>query len=276
MQDNFAYCEQLVREGDKDRYLATLFAPAAKRGALFALYAFNHEIARVRESVREPLAGEVRLQWWRDVITSKTAEARAHPVAAALIDTIAHFRIPVEPLVDLIEARSFDLYDDPMPSMAALEGYATKTSTALIELASVILDHSNRPISDALRAAGVAYAFAGLLRAFPIHAARGQLYVPLDVLQRTGAKPEDVLAGRNTRELRAALAGLRQRARSHFDAFAKGERAVSPAQKPALLPAGLVPLYLDRLERSATEPFQLVQVPQWRRQWALWWVAGRL
>jgi len=92
MQDNFAHCENLLREGDKDRFLATLFAPADKRGPLFALYAFNHEVARVRETVREPLAGEVRLQWWRDAVASGGGEARAHPVAAALIDSIERFR----------------------------------------------------------------------------------------------------------------------------------------------------------------------------------------
>jgi len=62
MPDNFVHCEQLVRAGDKDRFLATLFAPAKYRRALFALYAFNLEVARVRELAREPLPGELRLQ----------------------------------------------------------------------------------------------------------------------------------------------------------------------------------------------------------------------
>ena len=140
MDDNFRHCEQLVREGDKDRFLAALFAPADKRGALFALYAFNLEVARVREAVREAMAGEIRLQWWRDAIESGGGEASAHPVAAALRETIARFDLPVAPLIDLIEARSFDLYDDPMPNSAALEGYAVKTSSALIGLAASILE----------------------------------------------------------------------------------------------------------------------------------------
>lgn len=274
MHGNFAHCENLVREADKDRYLATLFAPADKRPALFALYAFNHEVARLRESVREPLAGEVRLQWWRDAIMSQTGEWRAHPVAAALMETIEQFRIPVEPLLELLEARSFDLYDDPMPTTAALEGYATKTSSALIQSAAGLLDGSSAAMSEPMRHAGIAYAFAGLLRAFPIHAARGQLYVPLDILERNGARPEDVLAGRNTPQLRAALSELRQRARSHYEAFANAANAIPSGEKPAFLPTALLPLYL-RLERAANEPFQLTEVPQWRRQWALWRAARR-
>src|SRR5258707_10863917 len=108
MSDHFAHCENLVREADKDRFLATLFAPADRRGALFALYAFNIEVARVREAVREAMAGEIRLQWWRDAIEMGAREAQAHPVPAPLLDTGDRFGLPVAPLIDLIEARSFD------------------------------------------------------------------------------------------------------------------------------------------------------------------------
>src|SRR5262249_48021126 len=68
MRDAFAHCEALLRAADRDRFLATLFAPAEHRAALFALYVFNVEITRVREAAREPLAGEIRLQWWSDVL----------------------------------------------------------------------------------------------------------------------------------------------------------------------------------------------------------------
>src|ERR1700704_5284940 len=116
MHSAHLHCEQLVRAADKDRYLATLFAPADKRHALFALYAFNCEIAGVRDRAREPMPGEIRLQWWRDVLNGERAgEAAANPVAAALTDTLARCGLPVAPLLDLIEAHAFDLYDDPMP-----------------------------------------------------------------------------------------------------------------------------------------------------------------
>src|SRR3954452_21516502 len=68
MADSFDHCEELVRTGDKNRFLATLFAPQKYRRALYALYAFNLEVARTRELAREPMPGEIRLQWWRDVL----------------------------------------------------------------------------------------------------------------------------------------------------------------------------------------------------------------
>src|SRR3990170_2028933 len=115
MQANFEHCAALVREADRDRFLATLFAPTEHRDALFALYAFNAEIARVRELAREPMPGEIRLQWWRDTLLGATAgDAAAHPVAAALREAVVRYRLPPAMLGDLIDARGFDLYDDPM------------------------------------------------------------------------------------------------------------------------------------------------------------------
>jgi 15-cis-phytoene synthase len=271
MSDAFTYCENLVRAGDKDRWLATLFAPADRRKHLHALYAFNLEVARVRELAREPMAGEIRPQWWREVLAgTRLAEAAANPVAAALLETVARYDLPVQILLDLIEARAFDLYNDPMPTLDAFTGYGRRTASGLIALAARVLDRDH-DVSEAVDPAGIAYATAGLLRAFALHAARGQVYLPMDVLARHGADVADIPTGRTTDALRAALAELRGFAREHLDLFASQRRALPPATLAAFLPVTLVPAYLARMERHDYDPFRTpVDVPQWRRQWVLW------
>ena len=265
------YCERLVREADKDRFLAALFAPAAQRPALFALYAFNAEIARVRGVAHEPMPGEIRLQWWREVIEGERAEeARAHPVAAALIETVARYRLPAQPLLDLIDAHAFDLYDDPMPSLLHAEAYAAKTSAVVFELAARILDPSAVSTEKLARHAGTAYALVEQLRLFPRHAGRRQLFIPLDILQRYNAQPEDIFAGKATAELRAALAEMRLHIRGHLTA-ANDLLATAPGPVlAAFLPVALVRLLLKEMERDRYDPFHPIEVPQWRRQWTLW------
>jgi len=272
MPDCFAYCENLVRAGDKDRWLASLFAPADRRGHLHALYAFNLEIARVRALAREPMAGEIRLQWWREAIAgARPGEAAANPVAAALRETIARYGLEEKIFADLIEARAFDLYDDPMPDLEAFAGYCRRTASGLIELAARVLDGEGAPLVDVAAPAGIAYATTGLLRAFALHASRGQLYLPADVLARHGVPTGDTFAGRTTGALRAALAELRAFARVNFNDFAARRAALPPATVPAFLPVALVPAYLARMERRDYDPFKTpVDVPQWRRQWLLW------
>jgi phytoene synthase len=272
-----AHCEALVRDHDRDRYLATLFAPADKRPHLFALYAFSHEVARVREAVSAPLAGEIRLQWWRDALEGAGhGDVSANPVAAALLDTVERFRLPRSALVALVDARVFDLYDDPMPTMNDLEGYCGETSSVLVRLASLVLADGADPGHAAQAGqAGVAYALAGLARAFPWHAARGQVFLPEDLLGRNGIHRGTVTAGQGGPGVDAALAELRALARlRHGEAFAA---PVPRAIAPAFLPAVLVPPYLDLMERRDYAPFRtVVELAPWRRQWALWRGARRI
>jgi phytoene synthase len=269
------HCEALVRAADKDRFLATLFAPADRRAALFALYAFNLEIARIREAVREPLAGEIRLQWWSDALEGEgRGEVGAHPVAAALLAAIGRYRLPVEPLKALIEARRFDLHDQPMATLAELERYADNVSSTLILLAGRVLD-AGTDFPALAHHAGLAYALAGLLKAFPIHAARGQLYLPIELLQRHGARREEIANRQATPQLRAALADLRRAARMHLSAARPLLATAAPVVIPALLPLAPVSPMLARMERSNYDPFVPREIPQWRRQWLIWRAARR-
>ena len=262
-----------MREADPDRYWASLFAPADKRPHLFALYAFNFEVARVRDSVREALLGEIRLQWWRDALQGEVrGDVRANPVAAALDETIVRFRLPRDPLVGLVDARVFDLYDDPMPSLGDLEGYCGETSSSLIRLASLILADGGDPGSpDAAGHAGVAYALAGLLRAFPWHARRGQVYLPKEIMERHGVVREDIVTGRGGPGLLAALADLRAVARRHLDLARPLMAAVPAPVRSAFRPLALVEPYLRQTERRNYDPFRTaVELPRWRRLAALW------
>jgi 15-cis-phytoene synthase len=273
MDENYCHCETLVRATDKDRFLATLFAPAAKRGPLFALYAFDSEIASVRDRAREPMPGEIRLQWWRDVINGERAgEAAANPVAAALTDTIARFSLPKHRLIDLIEAHAFDLYDDPMPTLEALEGYVRHTSAAVFDLAARI---AAAPAEYAAARAGLAYGITALLRSFALHASRRQFFLPLEFLEG-GATPEEAFAGQSSPFLINAVGMLRKRARENFEAFEALLPELPVATMPAFLPVALVPGYLSVMDRPSYEPFRsAVEVPQWRQQWALWRAAHR-
>jgi 15-cis-phytoene synthase len=274
MQDAYAYCEALVRTADRDHYLASLFAPAAARQHLHALYAFASEIARVREAAREPLPGEIRLQWWRDVLAGEgRGEVSANPVAAALLDTIARCALPTTRLIALIDAHGFDLYDDAMPSLADLDAYVEHTCGALFALAAQILGGSDA-IAAAATPAGIAYGVAQRLRTFPRDLARRQLFVPLDLLAQHGVRREEIEARQNAAGLRGALAALRDHARAAFGRFRVVTPGIPESCAPAFLVAALVPLLLARFDATAADPFATVDVPQWRRQWALW-RAGR-
>lgn len=268
--DAYAHAAEIVRERDRDRYLADLLAPEAARRHLFALHAFNAEVARVREAISAPMPGEIRLQWWRDAIIQ--AEPAGHPVAATVIETIKAAALPLDAFDNLLRARIFDLYDDPMETESDLEGYLGDTSSALIQLGAIVLAGGGDPRSaEAAGHAGVAHGLTGIMRALPITAARRQLFLPADLLERHGAEAESVFSGAATPAVRAALAELRGRARQHLAEARQAMAGMAPAALPAFLPATLAEAYLDRMEQPGYDPFRTrIEVPQWRRQWRLW------
>jgi 15-cis-phytoene synthase len=271
---DYAYCEGLLRRDDRDRWLASLFVPPELRRHIHALYAFSLEIARVREIVSEPLLGEIRLQWWRDALEG-AGEAKANPVAAALIDTRARFHLPKAPLLELIVARAAGLYDEPMESVEALESYTKATCANLFRLAALILDGEEPAASlDAALHAGIADGITGLIRALPWHSARG--FVPVEILQAHGASRDDFAAGHASPGVLAALADLHVLARAHLDTFYATLPGLPDKSRPAFLPVCLCEPYLRLMEKPGYEPFKtVIELPQWRRQWILWRAARR-
>ena len=252
-----------VRAADPDRYFATLFAPAAQRPHLFAFYAFNAELARVAENVREPMLGEIRLEWWRESVEAAfKGVARNHDVARGLVSLFAERKLACADFEALIAARAFDSSPDNLADFAALERYVASTSGAVMRLAARILAGDPAPgVEQGLRDAGLAYGLTGLLRALPFHNGRHKLYLPLDLLSALELTPEDffhLAKGDPRREAAVRQVSLRAR-----DAFLAARKASKPgAALAAVLPASLVPVYLRKLVAGK-------DVPIHRRQMAL-------
>lgn len=265
---HYQHCLQFLRQSDFDRYLAVLYAPEDKRPALAALYAFNAEVARIRDVVHDALPGEVRLQWWRDLINgTEHGAVTGNPVAALLLKAIGDYQLPRSVFDAYCEARIFDLYNDPMPSRNDLEGYCGETACAILQMAAMILDADAAKSSAELSGhAGVAQAVSGLLWLMPLHRRRGQVYVPEDMLQAVGVTTEQFIKGDDKAAMQRVVAVVTALAREHYAAF---EKQPMPASlKAAYLPVRLVPLVLKRAERKADlVAEQGIDLSQLRRQW---------
>jgi len=225
-----------VRRHDRDRFQTVLFAPAARREALFALYAFNYEIARVRESVTEPMLGRIRLQWWRENIAAafEGGTVRHHPVVEALTSVIRELALTREHFDRLIDARETDLEDEPRASLAALEDYAEGTSARLVYLAIEVLGVCNPAAIEVGSHVGIAYSLAGLLRAIPL---RARQIIPADIAARNGVIELAAVAAR------------------HLDAARVHRKAIPRSALPALLLAIIAQRWLARLKRAGYDPF---------------------
>ena len=248
----------IVRRHDRDRYQTALFAPADRREALFALYAFNYEVARVREAVTTPMLGQIRLQWWREVIEAAYAgrPARRHEVVQPLVAAIREFGLSRAHFDRIIDTRERDLDDTPPADLAALIDYAEGTSSALLFLALEALGAAEPVAVEAAREVGIAYALAGLLRAMPFHAASGRSYIPQDIAARVGLDPASLCASARHAGAAQSGRGVGRRRRRRISA-ARAQRRVKLSRRAlaALLPAVIADRFLLRLKRAGFNPF---------------------
>jgi phytoene synthase len=270
-QDAERFCADLVRNHDFARYASTLFVPAVQRRPLLAIYAFNVEIFRVREQVSQPLPGEIRMQWWTDMLAGAGhGGVEGNPVAAELLLAIRNFRLPVEPLSRLIDEHQFDLYNDPMPSMAALEGYINDTSSALFALAAQVAAPASEEIDHLAHHAGLALGLAQVITTLPRDASRRQLFVPLQVLQSHGSDMEEVFSGKQAPNARAAIDQLVGDANNHLRTAFSLLATVPPGVRRVFLPLALVRRDLKRMSRADNDPFVPHVTSRLRILWTLW------
>ncbi|MGE4063562.1 MAG: phytoene/squalene synthase family protein [Rhodospirillaceae bacterium] len=251
-----SYLADQVRRDDHDRYLCALFAPALVREDLFALYAFNAEVAKVRDSVTEQLIGRMKLQWWRDVIAAVYENGnvpKGHPVVTALAEIISRHSLDRIDFDTLLDTRERDVGDDAFADVMDLESYADGTSARLTSLALQILGVRDEASRAAGRHVGIAWSLTGLMRAVLFHARANRVPLPLDLLTGAALTAHDVQEQRNAARLAAVIAHVAQVARAHIDKARTHQ--VDARAIPALLPATLAESYLKGLERRRYDVF---------------------
>jgi 15-cis-phytoene synthase len=270
-KDAPAFCADLVRTHDFPRYASTLFMPAEQRRTLLALYAFNVEITRVRLLVSQALPGEIRLQWWTDMLAGAGhGSVEGNPVAAELLQAIQAGHLPIDRLSRLIEEHQFDLYNDPMPTLAALEGYLNDTTSVLFSLGAQLAGWRSEEIEHLASHAGLAQGIAQVIAALPLDASRRQLFMPMQLLQQHQLGVDEVFAGRQTPKLREAFVQLTSDAQRHLaTAFTLLEN-VPPEVKPVFLPLALVSRDLKQMSRADFDPFVPQPSSRLRILWTLW------
>lgn len=190
-------CGALARRHDPDRFLCALFAPPARREALFTLIAYNHELARAREAASNPLLALMRLTWWREAVEQAAAghPPRAHEVAAPLHAAIAAGLLDPADLIAMAEAREAEAEEEaPIPSTPALHAYLRGTAGGFAVAAGRLLG-APPALLPGLQAAGALYGLAGVLRAVPALAAQGRCLLPADLVETPAilADPEAAL-----------------------------------------------------------------------------------
>ena len=272
------YIAALVKREDHDRFLTAVFAPERAREGVMALYAFNAEVAKVRESVSENLIGQMKLQWWRDVIAAVYEGGKVpqgNPVVQALAGTIAAHHLSRALFDTLLDARTRDVADDSPQDVTELEGYAEGTSASLTLLVLEVLEVRGEVSKTAGRHVGIAWALTGLLRAVLFHARANRFLMPQDLMAAENLTSHDLQERRNADKIAVVVEQIARTTRVHLDQARAHTKHVDRKALPALLPATLADQSLKGLERRRFDVFDPRHVLQRPAALRLAWNAWR-
>lgn len=250
MDTDTVYCRNLLATYDYDRYILSCAVQPALRPALWAIYAFNHEIAKIRESVNDIHAGHIRLAWWHEALAAyRTGQPMpAHDVARALGQTIATYHLPMDAMDALIDARSFDLDGTTPATLEGMACYADASNTPLLQLAAQIADAQETP--ETLKALGTAYGLCGLIRALPYMAAQKRCVLPASMLYDIGLMPEQIDHLGPSAKLNTAIKQVCARGLSELATAAPVHPLFKKHKK-------MTAFYLNRIARAGYNPFDV-------------------
>lgn len=263
-----------LREHDKHRFLSSLLMSDDIRTPISVLYAFNAEVSRIRDLIKEPLPGEIRLQWWREVTaeSARKEEAAANPLASALNQVIDQYGISRSSFDGYCRSRIFDLYDDPMPDKLTYEGYCGETASTLLQWSCQIIDSDiAKTTANACGHAGIAQSVAGHLALLPQHIARGQVYIPLEFMKDLNVDRLQFLSGKDEGKRTEILNLFIDFGEMHL-AKARDEIEKLPdAMRQAFLPLASTERIYKRTRKAGAQALSTsVAPPAWLSQWDLW------
>lgn len=258
MSELETYCASQVKTHDYDRYLITLFAPEQVREGLFSLYAFNHEVAKIREAVSEPMLGEIRLQWWREAIEGIADNSpRNHEVVLPLNDVFHQKNLGKEDFIKIIDARTADIYDENPATLMDFEAYLGATSGNLMRLATQIIGETDEKILSLAYDMGLVWGLIGTLRTIRYHVSIGKLSLPQDLMEKYDLKKRDVFAMTENEKLQSLIEALCISAQQYLDQIKEERKHISKRHKSIFLLAALSRSYLNMFKRADYNPFEI-------------------
>ncbi|MDX6751783.1 phytoene/squalene synthase family protein [Geminicoccaceae bacterium 1502E] len=250
------YLLEEARQLDPDRYLCSLFAPAARRRAVLALVLFNAELARIPDLVSQPMAGMIRFQWWREALEEAAAgRAGGHPVVEELAAAMASGAVEEAPLQAILDAREGAIEDLEPQDLEELETYLRLTAGRLGTLTARCLD-APPALCEAAGRVGLAYGMVGIIRALGGEAARNRHWLPEAMLAAQGVAPAALAAGEGSQGLQRVVEELLARAGRHL-AEARAQAGRPPRElMAAFLPGRLARRQMACIRKAGCDPFR--------------------
>ncbi|KAK0595092.1 hypothetical protein LWI29_003458 [Acer saccharum] len=257
LSDAYDRCGEVCAEYAKTFYLGTLLMTPERRRAIWAIYVWCR---RTDELVDGPNASHITptaLDRWESRLEDLFRGRPFDMLDAALSDTVANYRVDIQPFRDMIEGMRMDLRKSRYKNFDELYLYCYNVAGTVglmsVPVMGIAPESKASPVSvfDAALALGIANQLTNILRDVGEDARRGRVYLPQDELAQAGLSDDDIFAGKVTDKWRRFMKSQIKRARMFFDKAEKGVTELNAASRwPVYASLLLYRQILDEIEAN--------------------------
>jgi phytoene synthase len=194
------------------------FLPKARRQAVYAAYAWCR-LADDAVDEGDPGGAPARLDAWERELDAVYGGRPASAAGVALAEALPRFPIPKEAFQGLLAGCRQDLAKARYATFGELLGYCDLVASTISTISLAIFGGLGNAEAEARgRELATALQLTNIVRDVGEDVARGRVYLPLEDLERFGAKEPDLLARRETTAFAEVVRYEARRALSYFRA----------------------------------------------------------
>jgi phytoene synthase len=277
IEDAYELCRQITAKYAKTFYLGTLLMPEDKRRAIWAIYAWCRRTDELVDGAQAAATTPETLDQWERHLEAIFAGQSLEDLDVALVDTLQHFPMDIQPFRDMIAGQRMDLYRSRYETFEDLNLYCYRVAgtVGLMSTSVMGVDSSQStaawnqnqavytPTQEAI-ALGIANQLTNILRDVGEDARRGRIYLPLEELALFNYTEQDLLNGVVDERWRELMRFQIQRARKFYAEAEKGISYLSlDARWPVWAALMLYQQILDVIESNDYDVFrQRAYVPK--------------
>jgi 15-cis-phytoene synthase len=260
---------------DTNFYYSFLVLPAAKRGAIVAVWDFCRAVDDAVDETGEENTAVTEVARWRAELAAVFGSgAPTTPQGRALAPLVPQFNLPRTAFDALIEGVEMDIGSRRYETFEDLYEYCTRVASAVGLICLEIFGYGDPRARQYATDLGVALQLTNILRDVPEDLARGRVYIPQADLRHHDCSEEDLaresaLAGSGIRspKVKALLRQQADRAREYYRKAADGlPRADAGRLVAAEIMGAIYRNILSRIERADYDVFShVVRIPRPQR-----------
>jgi len=255
LEEAYRYCRKVTQKSGPHFSVGFLFLPPSKQKAIYAVYAFcRFADDIVDEHQSAPI--DVLLKEWEAELHRCYRHVPTHPIGIALSDAIAHYPIPIEGFLGLIDGCRMDLTQNRYPTYAALLTYCDKVATTIRDLSLPVFGFSDPIAWQYGTALSTALQLTNIVRDIGEDLDRGRIYLPQDEIAAAGYSELELLSRVKNEAFLKLMRFQLHRIRNLFDESAKLMPLVDQNARRAL--SLMRDIYIALIDQIEKRPYDVL------------------